>query len=237
MSCTTLRRQDSLGKCAICRFFLFFYLLVLGNFKPASTEEQRLGSFRPCQSKESVVASHKILVIDDSRVIRARVREMLPQGNFEVIEATDGIEGIEAIRAQKPNLIMLDFLLPRMSGYEVYEEIQSDPAFQSIPLVMMSGRREELTEKIQEPFEFFEFIEKPFEQKELIGAIKGAMAKARKARPQKAAASAPEKVSAGVDASAEIANLQKQIDSLQRDVAALKAQNNKILAFIKKKLA
>ena len=101
----------------------------------------------------------------------------------------------------------------------------------------MSGRREELTEKIQEPFEFFEFIEKPFEQKELIGAIKGAMAKARKARPQKAAASAPEKVSAGVDAPAEIANLQKQIDSLQRDVAALKAQNNKILAFIKKKLA
>ena len=183
------------------------------------------------------MASHKILVIDDSRVIRARVREMLPQGNFEVIEATDGIEGIEAIRAQKPNLIMLDFLLPRMSGYEVYEEIQSDPAFQSIPLVMMSGRREELTEKIQEPFEFFEFIEKPFEQKELIGAIKGAMAKARKVRPQKVAASAPAEAAASPNASAEMANLQKQVDSLKKDVAALKTQNNKILAFIKKKLA
>lgn len=134
------------------------------------------------------MASHKILVIDDSRVIRARVRDMLPQGNFEVIEAKDGIEGIDAIRAQKPNLIMLDFLLPRMSGYEVFQEIQTNPAFQSIPLVMMSGRREELAEKIQEPFEFFEFIEKPFEQKELIGAIKGAMAKARKPRPQAAAA-------------------------------------------------
>ena len=182
------------------------------------------------------MASHKILVIDDSRVIRARVREMLPQGNFEVIEATDGIEGIEAIRAQKPNLIMLDFLLPRMSGYEVYEEIQGDPAFQSIPLVMMSGRREELTEKIQEPFEFFEFIEKPFEQKELIGAIKGAMAKARKARPQKAA-SVPAEAAVSADSSAEIAALQKQVASLNKDVAALKAQNNKILAFIKKKLA
>ena len=181
------------------------------------------------------MASHKILVIDDSRVIRARVREMLPKGNFEVIEATDGIEGIEAIRAQKPNLIMLDFLLPRMSGYEVYEEIQGDPAFQNIPLVMMSGRREELTEKIQEPFEFFEFIEKPFEQKELIGAIKGAMAKARKVRPQKAKSSAP---AAGGEASAaEIAELQKQVAALTKDVAALKAQNNKILAFIKKKLA
>jgi len=182
------------------------------------------------------VASHKILVIDDSRVIRARVREMLPKGNFEVIEATDGIEGIEAIRAEKPNLIMLDFLLPRMSGYEVYEEIQGDPAFQNIPLVMMSGRREELTEKIQEPFEFFEFIEKPFEQKELIGAIKGAMAKARKVRPQKVAVSAPAVPATGTDSAAEIAGLQKQVDALTRDVAALKAQSNKILAFIKKKL-
>ena len=183
------------------------------------------------------MASHKILVIDDSRVIRARVRDMLPQGNFEVIEAKDGIEGIEAIRAQRPNLIMLDFLLPRMSGYEVYEEIQAEPAFQTIPLVMMSGRREELTEKIQEPFEYFEFIEKPFEQKELIGAIKGAMVKARKARPQaNTAAAIPSKANSH-NAAAEIAALQKQVDALTRDVAALKSQNNKILAFIKKKLA
>ncbi|MEO0518585.1 MAG: response regulator [Cyanobacteria bacterium P01_A01_bin.116] len=184
------------------------------------------------------MASHKILVIDDSRVIRARVRDMLPQGNFEVIEAKDGIEGIEAIRAQKPNLIMLDFLLPRMSGYEVFQEIQAEPAFQSIPLVMMSGRREELTEKIQEPFEYFEFIEKPFEQKELIGAIKGAMTKARKARPQAAKVAEPSTAaSGGGNTLAEVAALQQQVATLTKDVAALKAQNNKILAFIKKKLA
>ncbi|MEO0771343.1 MAG: response regulator, partial [Cyanobacteria bacterium J06649_4] len=159
------------------------------------------------------------------------------QGNFEVIEAKDGIEGIEAIRAQKPNLIMLDFLLPRMSGYEVFQEIQSEPAFQSIPLVMMSGRREELTEKIQEPFEYFEFIEKPFEQKELIGAIKGAMAKARKARPQPAKAAEPSTAAPSGNTLAEVAALQQQVATLTKDVAALKAQNNKILAFIKKKLA
>jgi len=70
------------------------------------------------------VASHKILVIDDSRVIRMRVRDMLPQGNFDVIEAKDGVEGMEAIRGQRPNLIMLDFLLPRMSGWEVFQEFR-----------------------------------------------------------------------------------------------------------------
>ncbi|NJM96995.1 MAG: response regulator [Phormidesmis sp. RL_2_1] len=182
------------------------------------------------------MASHKILVIDDSRVIRARVRDMLPQGNFEVLEAKDGIEGIDAIRTQKPNLIMLDFLLPRMSGFEVFQEIQANPAFQSIPLVMMSGRKEELTEKIQEPFEFFEFIEKPFEQKELIGAIKGAMAKARKPRPQ-SAISAEASVASGNDAATEIAILQQQVATLTQEVTALKSQTHKILAFIKKKLA
>lgn len=183
--------------------------------------------------------ANKILVIDDSRVIRARVRDMLPKGNFEVIEAKDGVEGIDAIREQKPNLIMLDFLLPRMSGYEVYQEIQAKSEFQKIPLVMMSGRREELTEKIQEPFEFFEFIEKPFEKKELIGAIKGAMAKARKARPKVSATTdaAAMTESSSTDAVAKIAALQAQVDALTKDVAALKAQNNKILTFIKKKLA
>lgn len=176
------------------------------------------------------MANHKILVIDDSRVIRARVRDMLPNGNFEVIEATDGIEGIDAIRTQKPNLIMLDFLLPRMSGYDVYQELQAVPEFQSIPLVMMSGRREELTEKISEPFKFFEFIEKPFEQKELIGAIKGAIAKARRVRPQILTPTA----ASDDNASTEFAALQKQVESLAQEVAALTVQNNKILAFIKK---
>ena len=192
------------------------------------------------------MASHKILVIDDSRVIRMRVRDMLPQGNFDVVEAKDGVEGMEAIRAQRPNLIMLDFLLPRMSGWEVFQEIQSQPDLQRIPLVLMSGRREEVTEKIQEPFEYFEFIQKPFEQKELIEAIKGAMTKARKPRRTPAGAApaaapaAPAAASAaigggGIDP-AEFQALQAQVKQLQGEVAQLKGQLAKVLAFIKQKL-
>jgi CheY-like chemotaxis protein len=185
------------------------------------------------------VASHKILVIDDSRVIRMRVRDMLPAGNFEVIEAQDGLEGMEAIRQQKPNLIMLDYLLPRMSGWEVFQEIQSTPELQTIPLVMMSGRKEEVTEKISEPFEYFEFIQKPFEQKELIEAIRSAMAKARKVRPRTAGVPATAGASApaatGGDAN-EIAALKQQVATLQQEVAMLKAQTGKIMAFIKQKL-
>lgn len=183
-----------------------------------------------------MAASHKILVIDDSRVIRMRVRDMLPQGNFEVIEATDGVEGLDAIRNQKPNLIMLDFLLPRMSGWEVFQEIQASPELQKIPLVLMSGRREEVTEKIPGPFDYFEFIQKPFEQKELIEAIKASMVKARKVRPQTSAATTAAAASAGGDSAAEIAALKQQVATLQKEVAMLKNQTAKILAFIKQKL-
>ena len=175
------------------------------------------------------MATHKILVIDDSRVIRMRVRDMLPKGNFEVLEAQDGVEGLNAIREQRPNLIMLDFLLPRMSGWEVFQEVQGQPDLQHIPLVLMSGRKEEVTEKISEPFEFFEFIQKPFEQKELIEAIKGAMVKARKPRPKAAA-------SAGGGDAAEIQALQAQVAKLETEVTQLKGQVAKILAFIRQKL-
>lgn len=180
------------------------------------------------------MATHKILVIDDSRVIRMRVRDMLPQGNFEVLEAKDGVEGLNAIREQRPNLIMLDFLLPRMSGWEVFQEVQAQPDLQHIPLVLMSGRREEVTEKITEPFEYFEFIQKPFEQKELIEAIKSAMAKARKPRPK--AAAAPAAAAAGGGDAAEIQALQAKVAKLEGEVAQLKGQISKILAFIKQKL-
>ena len=78
---------------------------------------------------------------------------------------------------------MLDFLLPKMSGWEVFQQIQAQPELRKIPLVIMSGRKEEVTEKISEPFEYFEFLGKPFDQKQLIGAIKSAMVKSKIPRP------------------------------------------------------
>jgi CheY-like chemotaxis protein/uncharacterized small protein (DUF1192 family) len=130
------------------------------------------------------VASNKILVIDDTTVVRVKVREMLPPGNFEVLEAKDGVEGLNFIRQEKLSLIMLDFLLPKMSGWEVFQQIQAHPELRKIPLVIMSGRKEEVTEKIPAPFEYFEFLGKPFDKKQLVDAIKSAMAKAKLPRQE-----------------------------------------------------
>lgn len=182
------------------------------------------------------MATHKILVIDDSKVIRNMVRDMLPKGNFEVLEAKDGVEGLNAIHQQRPNLIMLDFLLPKLSGWEVFQRIQAQPELRA-PLVLMSGRKEEVTEKIHEPFEYFEFIEKPFEQKDLVDAIKSAMAKFRKwpqpvGGPSGAAAAATE---AGAS-SADLVALQQKVDKMQTEIDMLKKQMGQLLTFVKQKL-
>lgn len=181
------------------------------------------------------MAGHKILVIDDSNVIRNMVRDMLPKGNFEVLEAKDGLQGLNLIRQERPNLIMLDFLLPKMSGWEVYQQIQTSHELQSIPLVLMSGRKEEVTEKLQEPFEYFEFVQKPFDQKELIDAIKAAMAKAKR-RPAAVAVAAPAATVGGDASSADIQALNAKIAKMQAEIDGLKKQMAQILAFIKQKL-
>jgi CheY-like chemotaxis protein len=169
------------------------------------------------------VASSKILVIDDSRVIRKTVRDMLPEGDFEVIEAKDGLEGINFVEKEHPALIMLDFILPKMSGWDVFQQIQAHPEFQKIPLVLMSGKKEEVTSKISEPFEFFEFIEKPFDRVVLAEAIRIAMTKARKARPRTSEAPvvAVSTVSEPQVSNDDVAQLQAQLTRAQEQIATL----------------
>jgi CheY-like chemotaxis protein len=170
------------------------------------------------------VATSKILVIDDSRVIRKTVRDMLPEGDFEVIEAKDGLEGINFVETEHPELIMLDFILPKMSGWDVFQQIQAHPEFQKIPLVLMSGKKEEVTSKISEPFEFFEFIEKPFDRVVLAEAIRVAMTKARKARPRLAELpGSVATVSEPQVSTDEVSHLQAQLDRAQAQIAAIQA--------------
>ncbi|WP_281362079.1 response regulator [Oxynema aestuarii] len=182
--------------------------------------------------------ANKILVIDDSKVIQRMVKEMLPAGNFEVLEARDGEQGLKLIRSENPNLIMLDFLLPKVSGWEVFQQLDkmSNTQGKMTPLVLMSGRKEEVTEKISEPFEFFEFIEKPFEKKSLIEAIKTSMAKAKKWKPKGGAAKAAPAGAAAVGGLKEIQAIEQKMAKMQAEIDALKKQNAQILNFIKQKL-
>ncbi len=133
---------------------------------------------------------------------------------------------------------MLDFLLPKMSGWEVFQQIQTHADLQTIPLVLMSGRKEELTDKITEPFEYFAFVEKPFEKKQLVDAIKEAMQKAKLPRPQPMAAPAPAtSADAAPGASAaEIEALNAKVQKMQAEIDALKKQLSQVVTIIKQKL-
>ncbi|MDE5105123.1 MAG: response regulator [Trichodesmium sp. St19_bin2] len=178
------------------------------------------------------MAGHKILVIDDSKVIRVRVKEMLPQGNFNVLEAKDGQEGLKFIVKERPNLIMLDFLLPKVTGWEVFQKIQSQPQLKKIPLVLMSGRKEEVAEKIPEPFEkhYFAFLEKPFEKKELTAAIQLAFQLAKK-RPTEAQ---PKSTVDGGDSSGKIQALEAKVKKMESEIVTLKKQMTQLVAIVKK---
>ena len=185
------------------------------------------------------MSNNKILVIDDSKVIRMRVKDMLPDGNFEVIEAKDGLEGFRLIKEENPNLIMLDFLLPKMSGWEVYQEIQKQHRLKTIPLVLMSGRKEEVTDKLSEPFEYFAFVEKPFDREQLVDAIREAMMKSKK-HPQVSdngdsggAASASGDTSA---MTAEIQALKVKVVKMEQDMEQMRKQIAQLINYIKQKL-
>ena len=189
-------------------------------------------------TRSLLVSTHKILVIDDSMVIRRTVKDMLPEGKFEVVEAKDGLQALELVKTCNPNLIMLDFFLPKKSGYEVYQAIQKDPALKVIPLLLMSGRKDEVTEKIPEPFEFFSFLEKPFDQKQLIQGIRESMEKAKQlvAKSDTPPASVEKVSSSSTVDNTEVKKLQAKVIKLESEVIQLKKQLAQIVSFIKKKL-
>lgn len=182
------------------------------------------------------MSNQKILVIDDSKVIRMRVKDMLPTGNFEVIEAKDGLEGFNLIRTENPNLIMLDFLLPKMSGWEVFCEIQKNQKLRSIPLVLMSGRKEEVTDKLSEPFEYFSFVEKPFDREQLVDAIRDAMVKSKKQPQLTATANADSGASSGDVAAmmSEIQMLKTKVSSMEGNMQKMRKQLDQLITFIRR---
>jgi DNA-binding response OmpR family regulator len=171
---------------------------------------------------------HKILVIDDSKTIGMSIENMLLTGNFEITEAKDGLEGCDLLHRESPKLIILNLLMPKMSGWEVYQEIQKQQTLRTIPLMFMSGRKEELTDKISEPFEYFAFIEKPFCQKQLFDAMREAMMKAHKYSQTLSATPSyfPPPLSAVNVDSHEFVSLTEKITSLETELEHLKEEMN-----------
>jgi len=88
----------------------------------------------------------KILIIEDDKFLRELIAQKLSKENFGVSEAIDGEEGIKKIKEEKPDLILLDLILPGIDGFEVLSRMKEDPALTSIPVIILSnlGQKEDV---------------------------------------------------------------------------------------------
>lgn len=84
----------------------------------------------------------KVLLVDDSSTVLLMERMILAKGEFEVVEARDGQEGVEKARAEQPDLILMDVVMPRLSGFEAVQALRRDDATRSIPVIMVTTRGE-----------------------------------------------------------------------------------------------
>jgi DNA-binding response OmpR family regulator len=116
------------------------------------------------------MTAKKILVIDDSIMIRKMVKSIL-SGKYDVLEASDGKSGLDAARKIFPDLILLDFVMPKYNGYQTLQAIRRVDGLQNVPVIMISGLKEQVTEHVPEPFTEFDFLEKPFEADVLVARI------------------------------------------------------------------
>lgn len=123
---------------------------------------------------------NKILVVDDDSLIARMYQERFTRDGFEVVLAFNGEEGLEKAEKEKPDLILLDILMPKMNGYEALKILKGKKATASIPVIMFSslGADPELMEKVKK-LGVADVIEKggSISDKEVVEKIKAILQK------------------------------------------------------------
>ena len=122
----------------------------------------------------------KILVVDDEKNILELVRFNLEREGYEVLTSLDGARGLELARSENPDLIVLDVMLPEISGLEVCRELHLDPATKKIPIIMLSARADELDRVLGLEMGADDYVTKPFSPRELVARIKARLRRSRR---------------------------------------------------------
>ncbi|WP_404790319.1 response regulator [Altericista sp. CCNU0014] len=119
----------------------------------------------------SFVRKSKILIIDDSLLLRKLLIDQLPSDRFEIYEAEDGATGLDIAEQVNPDLILLDYVMPRMDGYEVYQALRDRPRFAHTPVIVISGRHDEVVRQFGNPFGPCDFLPKQASRDQLCDRI------------------------------------------------------------------
>ena len=117
------------------------------------------------------LAGLKVMVIDDSKTIRRTAETLLTKEGCEVLTAVDGFEALAKISDQKPAIIFVDIMMPRLDGYQTCALIKNNPQFRATPVIMLSSK-DGLFDKARGRIVGAEqYLTKPFTRDELLGAI------------------------------------------------------------------
>ena len=123
------------------------------------------------------MAGELVLVIDDSPTITKVVQLVLTKAGYQVHTAVDGEAGLEAVRAQRPELILLDFVMPRMNGYQFCRELVADPKLRDIPVVLMSAKGDQVGERFVKVMGIVDYITKPFSPEAITAVVQHTIGK------------------------------------------------------------
>jgi DNA-binding response OmpR family regulator len=115
--------------------------------------------------------ANKILIADDEQNIVISLEFLMKREGYEVVIAHDGEEAIEKIRNELPDLVLLDVMMPKKSGFEVCQEVKSDPELQSVRILMLTakGRDTEVAKGLALGADAY--MTKPFATKELVARV------------------------------------------------------------------
>jgi two-component system, OmpR family, alkaline phosphatase synthesis response regulator PhoP len=115
--------------------------------------------------------SIRVLIVDDTRTIRYQIKEMLSGKDYELDEASDGLEALVRIGHNKPHIVLMDIMMPNMNGIECCKRIKGDASIKDIKVVMVTTKGE--YQKVTEAFRAHcdDYITKPVKESELLSKM------------------------------------------------------------------
>ena len=122
----------------------------------------------------------RVLVVDDDRDIRDLVTFKLEQAGYEVRQAEDGLQALEAVREWAPDLVVLDVMMPGLSGVDVTRELRADPATAGTPVILLTAKAQEADVETGFVSGADDYVVKPFSPRELVSRVQAVLARSRR---------------------------------------------------------
>ena len=119
-----------------------------------------------------------VLVVEDSVTQREMIEDLLKGSGLTVKTAGDGVEALEQMQGNCPDIVVMDIVMPRMNGYELCRRIKTDPKTERVPVVMCSSKGEEFDRYWGMKQGADAYLAKPFQPQELVGTVKQLLRKA-----------------------------------------------------------